>query len=186
MCVPPRLPMTWQLRVSWYPFALHRNLSNMIIIITTTVITVSLHIHVYMPSSTQTTSHCCQKMQCFIDLIWFARHSLACCSGFLISSTGHVTLVTIIGTTIPVPCIQVKLLKPTWRSGTHMFHLRVIDLQMSSTDLTTRQGNMVARQWHAPLSSNVTMAPIRYKIPVVIDYFVSTDCTRCLQSLNTI
>ena len=43
---------------------------------------------------------------------------------------GNVTLVTTIGTTIPVPYLSVKSLQLIWRSGTRWFHQRVPDLEM--------------------------------------------------------
>ena len=53
---------------------------------------------------------------------------------------GHVTLTAIIGTSILVVYLWVKLLQLIWRSGTRRFHLRVPDHQMSCRDLATWQG----------------------------------------------
>ena len=48
-----------------------------------------LHIRVYMPSSTHYKRLVSVANECNAPLIRFARHSLACCSGFSISSTGY-------------------------------------------------------------------------------------------------
>ena len=62
---------------------------------------------------------------------------------FLSSLIGRVTLVTITGTIIPVPFLQVKSLQFIWRLGTRRFHLRVPYLQMSCRDMTTWQGTRI-------------------------------------------
>ena len=57
---------------------------------------------------------------------------------------GHVTLVTITGTTSwLVHYLKVKSLQLIWRSGTRRWNLRVPDLQMSCRDLTPCQGTRI-------------------------------------------
>ena len=56
---------------------------------------------------------------------------------------GNVILVAITGTTSLVPYLKVKSLQLIWRSGTRRWHLRVPDLQMSCSDLTTWQGTRI-------------------------------------------
>ena len=49
----------------------------------------------------------------------------------------HVTLATIDGTVIIVPCFKVEALKLIWREGTGKFHPPPLDLQISRRDLET-------------------------------------------------
>ena len=63
--------MTWQLRVSWYPFALYRNLSNMIIIITTTVIDNSEFAYTCIRAELHTNDQSLLPKKCNASLILF-------------------------------------------------------------------------------------------------------------------
>ena len=72
------------------------------------------------------------------------------------NQTEHVTVAVIKETTILVPYLLVKSVHFIWRLGTCIFHLRMLDLQMSYKDFTTWKGTRlialaVSAGKHAPL-----------------------------------